>query len=42
MIMNGLKEWNMKTKTKITVRKIRKKKVIQKAKMIKMKIKMKI
>ena len=45
MIMTGLKEWNMKTietKTKITVKSVRKKNTIQKSKMMKLKIKIKI
>ena len=45
MIMTGLKEYNMNTtekKTRITVKNTRKKNNIQKLKMMKMKIKMKI
>ena len=43
MIMTGLKEWNMKIKTKnFTVKYIRKTRITQKAKITKMKIKMKI
>ena len=39
MITTGLQEWNMKTKTKITVNKIRKTKIIQTTKIMKVKIK---
>ena len=45
MIMTGFQEWNIKTPkmiTRITVNKIRKTKTIEKAKTMKMKIKMKI
>ena len=42
MIMNGLKKWNMKMKMIIIPKKIRKTKNIQKSKIIKMKIKMKV
>ena len=45
MIITGLQEWNTKTlkmKTRIILNKIRKTKTTQKAKMMKMKIKMNI
>ena len=42
MIMTGFQEWNMKTKTSITLKNIRKTKTIQKSKMMKMNINTKI
>ena len=43
MIMTGLQDWNMKiqkTKTRITVKEIKKTKIIYKAEIMKVKIKM--
>ena len=42
MIMTGLQEWNMKTKTRITVKNIKKMNIIQREQNIKIKIKIKI